>query len=193
MKNIYFIFFIIILVIFSLIILLKKQKKYEFMETETTTSLTDIDIEALQNLSSMYNSGTVTVPNIKVTGDIDITGGIKANTLDVTSGINTNTLDVTSDLNVSGTTKTSGATYSKYYVVNNTAYDYSFLSSLGKLLSNGTAAGIIYPSDTGKLGIKLKDHLYITTYSNSDMIDIYGDTVDYYPNTKGSGKSGITN
>ena len=174
------------------------------METETTTSLTDIDIEALQNLSSMYNSGTVTVPNIKVTGDIDITGGIKANTLDVTSGINTNTLDVTSgintntldvtsDLNVSGTTKTSGATYSKYYVVNNTAYDYSFLSSLGKLLSNGTAAGIIYPSDTGKLGIKLKDHLYITTYSNSDMIDIYGDTVDYYPNTKGSGKSGITN
>jgi hypothetical protein len=46
------------------------------METETTTSLTDIYIEALQNLSSMYNSGTV--PNIKVTGYIDITGGIKA-------------------------------------------------------------------------------------------------------------------
>lgn len=65
------------------------------------TSLTDIDVEALQNLSSMYNNdtGTLTVTNLKVNGEVKAEGG----------------MTVSGDLNVDGTSTVSGPTYSKHY------------------------------------------------------------------------------
>ena len=87
------IIFFVLAVLFAWIILptfSAKNRVYEhYTGDESNTSLTDIDVEALQNLSSMYNNdtGTLTINNLKISGD----------------------------LNVGGTTTVSGPTYSKHY------------------------------------------------------------------------------
>jgi hypothetical protein len=192
----------------------------EHMETGSSTSLTDIDIEALQNLSSMYNTSTdtVTVTNLQATGDVTVTGNAKVsgilavNEIDPASDLNvggnlnvTGTGTITGDLNVSGTTKTTGPTYSKYYVINSRDSNTSDLKEIYNLVTpsntvngtgNRTAAGVIYANSGMNLGIKTGSHIYLTTYGSQKMIDILGDTVDYYPNTKTiitneSGKDGL--
>ena len=216
---------IIVLVIFILMIILifeTRKKTYEFMDTATetdtvtdaVTSLTDIDIEALQNLSSMYNSGTVTVTNIKATGNVDITGDLSVGNVPGTLNVNkiniTSDLDVggnlnvtgigniNSDFNVSGTTKTTGPTYSKYYVINSKNSSTSDISEINSLVtpnSSGarTASGVIYSNAKANLGIKTGAHLYLTTYNTEGMIDIFGGTnsVKYYGDNED--KNGMLN
>jgi hypothetical protein len=178
------------------------------MENETETSLTNIDIEALQNLSSMYNSGTVTVTNIKATGNVDISGDLSISNVDISGDLsvgnvpgtlNVNKINTTSDLNVggnfnvSGTTKTTGPTYSKYYVINSKDSTPEDLTEIYALVTpdsskNRTASGVIYSNKKANLGIKTGAHLYLTTYNNTGYVDIkggYGD-VSYYETGGGS-------
>ena len=175
----------------------------EHMETGSSTSLTDIDIEALQNLSSMYNTSTdtVTVTNLQATGDVTVTGNAKvsgilavndidpASELNVGGNLNVNgTGTITGGFNVGGTTKTTGPTYSKYYVINSKDSSTSDLQEIYALVTpsntNGTgprtAAGVIYANSKMNLGIKSGSHLYLTTYGSQKMIDIIGSTIDYY-------------
>jgi hypothetical protein len=181
----------------------------EHMETESTTSLTDIDIEALQNLSSMYNTSTdtVTVTNLQVTGDVTVTGNttitgdLAVNKINPTSDLNvggnlnvTGTGTITGDFNVSGTTKTTGPTYSKYYVINSRDSTPEDLTEIYALVTpnssgNRTASGVIYSNKKANLGIKTGAHLYLTTYNNNGYIDIYGGEGDVSYYSKGGGSS----
>ena len=71
-------------IIILLLFLMMSSKRNNMLEHSTvtpTTSLTDIDIEALQNLSSMYNSatGTVALNNATIAGDLTVAGNTTSN------------------------------------------------------------------------------------------------------------------
>ena len=188
--------------------ILMKPNIREYMSSDSSdTSLTDIDIEALQNLSSMYNSstqtlnvtniaatGTATVNDLAVTGNATTTGTTTVNDLAVTGNATTsgtttvNNLAVTGNATVSGTTKTTGGTFSEYYVINAKDTSMTELQEFGSMLSgtSPSATGIIYSSSKGKLGMKVGSHYYMTTLGSNNMIDFYDNTVNYYV---GTGKS----
>jgi hypothetical protein len=71
---------IIILLLF-LMMSGKRNNMLEHLSETPTTSLTDIDVEALQNLSSMYNieTDTVSLNNATIAGDLTVAGTTKSN------------------------------------------------------------------------------------------------------------------
>lgn len=64
----------IIIAIIALYLLLPSKRTYEHMDS--TNFLTDTDVEALQNLASMYNDGVLTVSSLQVTGDAGVSGNL---------------------------------------------------------------------------------------------------------------------
>lgn len=84
---------IIVVFIIVLLLLIKKQK-----DTEHMTTLSNVDYEALQSLSSMYSSGQMTLSS-----------------LTVTNGIKTNNLTVSGDLDISGNITATGTAHNFTY------------------------------------------------------------------------------
>ena len=108
----------------------KRNNMLEHLTDTPTTSLTSIDVEALQNLSSMYNSatGTVSLNNATIAGDLNVTG--KTN--------------IGSDLNVTG------KTLSKYYSFNaNYMPDYQSILEASRPASDPENT-VIYNSLSGE-------------------------------------------
>ena len=139
------IFGIIILLVF---VIMSSQSKDPMLEhiTTPTTSLTDIDIEALQNISSMYNSttGTLTVGNITATGDIACT-----------------------HLTTTGKV-TSPNFFGDRYII---SYGTSKPADMTTILDDTTdpkASGVIYSPDTqtGEVSIKVKNGFNFTKYND---------------------------
>ena len=163
---------------------LMKPKTREYMTVEEELSLTDIDIEALQNLSSMYNSSTQTlnVANIAATGTATLTNLAVTGNATSTGTTTVKDLAVTGNATVAGTTKTNGGIWSDYYVINAKGYSYADLGKYAGWMTgaNPSATGVIYSSDKGKLGFKVGSNYYLTTQGTANMINFTGNTGDYY-------------
>lgn len=62
---------VILVIVIVLIIMPNSERKEHNTDIEAETYLDDIDIEALQNISSMYLDGVLSVTSLNVTDDIN--------------------------------------------------------------------------------------------------------------------------
>jgi hypothetical protein len=204
-------------IIILLLFLMMSGKRNNMLEhlTETpTTSLTDIDVEALQNLSSMYNSETETVSlnNATIAGDLTVAGKTSSkyytfpgnytpsttdntiyqadNYLHVYGKNGTSIGNLTGHLTHNGSTDrtTAGEFFANKYLIGKTTT--TGADAIAKLSSAG-ANGIIYNSSTGN-GIAFRTNKkynhFIGTDENTDnsYVSIYQNHADYTVGGQGS-------
>lgn len=94
---------IILIIIFMIIgYILYKINKCKCNSYEGFSALGPIDNEALQNIASIYNKGSLVVSNLKVTGKLESSVGV-INDLSCSTG-DVGNLNISSNLNVSGNT-----------------------------------------------------------------------------------------
>lgn len=92
------------IIIFLLIALLFVLYANLYLLISNTENLTPLSNESLQNLSSVYNNGTLTVGNIVATGNVSVAGNasVKGNT-SVTGNLVASNTSVTGNLTTQGT------------------------------------------------------------------------------------------
>ena len=160
------IFGIIILLVF---VVMSSQNKDPLLEhiTTPTTSLTDIDIEALKSIASMYNTTTetLTVDNIAATGDI--------------TSVNATTTGKMSSSNFVG----------DRYIIN---YGTSTPDDMTTILADTTtpkASGVIYSpnTQTGEVSIKVKNKFNFTKYNDVTYSTMVSPTGAYIGTNPSSG------
>ncbi len=197
-------------IIILLLFLMMSGKRNNMLEhlTETpTTSLTDIDVEALQNLSSMYNSETETISlnNATIAGDLTVAGKTSSKYYTFPGNYTPTTTDntiyqaddylhvygkngtsignLTGHLthNASTDRTTAGEFFANKYLIGKTTT--TGTDAIAKLSSAG-ANGIIYNSSTGN-GIAFRTNKkynhFIGTDDNSGnaYVSFYQNHADY--------------
>ena len=117
LKTVIILLFVIFIVLYLNNQGVKSNKEHMTSTTSNVPSISDIDVEALQNLASMYNDGVLTASALNITGAIDteslnVSGETDTSSLKVSGATDTSSLKVsgetdTSSLKVSGSTDTS--------------------------------------------------------------------------------------
>jgi hypothetical protein len=155
-------------------------------DTGNVTTLPDIDIEALQNLSSMYNSdtGTLNVKNIVATGDVTIGGNT---TIGGTTAIKGNTT-------IGGSTTSTGPVFGDYLAVNysSTKPTSTYVSGIYDLFKNNKITAALYRSNERNIGLKTYSHLYMSNFGDGNYIKHTGKCFDSYTPSGTDGWKGTT-
>lgn len=112
-------------------------------DIDTFASTSNANMEAINNLASMYRDGVMTVPKIKVSGDLEVDGNAL---IEGNSTLNGN-ISIEGNLDVKNENK------AKYFILNGSEIDHI------------KTDGVIYRHN-GQVYIGTDDNLYIRTNNN---------------------------